>query len=308
MSRTLMLASVVALLATPAVAAPVTTSFTNFDNFTLGSVNGQFGWSSGGTNIDGLGSTFRPDQAVVNVEAGNNALRISNARGEAGFYEHVFSPRPGGTTPFTIPGTADPRSNIQPGNEGFYAGESGTGAAFGKFIAEFSIQTAVNRAQSGLSLSIGTSNGGDARLSSLFLQDTGTGISLSDGTLLNGTIGYGQLANIRIELTTLDGANNDIVEYFLNGQSIGTVSSFENIYRTNQAGSFRNNVVGVQSLLFRTSVDGPDALLGGGFLIDNVRISLDNPRAAVSEPASLALMGAGLLGLGVAARRKRRSA
>jgi hypothetical protein len=286
-----------AQVAGTAVAAPVTTHSTNFEGFSLGTVNGQGGW----------GVTGPFDQEVV-VEPGtgnpgNRVLRLSNRYTSSSFSDQTFAPRPGGTgmTP------ADPVNS----NPGFFAGETSTGASYNRFIGSFEIRSvATGDTDRGARITASPDNGQGARQGIVVFENTATGVAVrtfeydAGGNLIGPetltTINFGAWAKIRYEIDFIDGSFNDVARIYIDDVLVKTLPSWESYY-PNDPNQNHPNGVPVQTWLFRmngTKVDGAQ-----GFYIDNVKVMLDNIPTAVPEPASLALLGLGLAGLAFARRR-----
>jgi hypothetical protein len=276
-----------------AEAAPVTTHTTSFTGFALGSVNGQGGWGVSNPAFD---------QEVVDL-AGNRVLRLSNRVTSGSFGDMPFAPRPGGTamTP------ANPTNS----NPGFFAGESSTGAPYNRFIGSFDFRSvATGNTDPGARITISPDNGQGGRQGFVALNNGASGVEVSTFAVdtnggfvaqpLLGTIGFGEWANLRYEIDFHDGLFNDVARIYLNGALVSTINSWEEFYNDFQA-ALHPNGVPVQTFMFRlsgTAVPGAQ-----GFYVDNVTVQLDN-RAAVPEPAALAIFGLAMAGLGLARRRR----
>lgn len=290
--QVLVVGAFVSLSSSAALAAPVPLSFTNFESFTLGSVDGQGGWGVSNPAFD---------QSVVD-DAGNRVWRVSNAVTSGSFGDQPFAPRPGGT------GMTD----VNPTNSlpQFFAGEASTGANWNQFFAEFQIKMTTANSVAGTRITLSPDNGNGARMGFLAIEDTGTGVRVDTfdttnaGTFASvpniGSFGYDAWQTIRIELFANDGPLNDVVNYYLNGALIHSGPSWEQFYTVTQP-LLHPNGVPVQTLLFRISAPtgGLAAALGKGFFIDDVTTAV-----GVSEPATLGLMGAGLMGLALLRRRR----
>jgi hypothetical protein len=276
-----------------AVAAPVTTHSTNFEGFSLGSVNGQGGWGVSNPLFD---------QEVVDL-SGNRVLRLSNRYTSPSFSDQTFAPRPGGTgmTP------ADPVNS----NPGFFAGETSTGASYNRFIGSFEIRSvATGNTDPGARITVSPDNGQGARQGFVAFENTATGMAVMTFDVDAGgnfvgpetltTIDFGEWAKIRYEIDFIDGPFNDVARIYIDDVLVKTLHSWESYYPVAQP-TLHPNGVPVQTWLFRMS--GTAVPNAQGFYIDNVTVMLDNIATAVPEPASLALLGLGLAGLAFARRR-----
>lgn len=276
-----------------APAAPVVTHSTDFTGFTPGSVNGQGGW---GVSNPGF------DQEVVDL-SGNRVLRLSNQFTAGSFGDQPFAPRPGGTgmTP----------ANPTNGQPQFFAGESSTGADYNRFRMSFDFRSvATDNSDTGARITISPDNGNGGRQGFVALANTASGVEVSTfdvdaggnfiGPQSLGTFGFGDWVNLTYEIDFNDGIHNDVARILLNGVLVATLNSWESFYRAFQTAEHPNGVP-VQTVLFRMS--GGAVANAQGFYIDNVEVTLDN--TAVPEPGTLALLGLGLAGLGLAKRRRR---
>jgi uncharacterized repeat protein (TIGR01451 family) len=122
------------------------------------------------------------------------------------------------------------------------------------------------------------------------LQDTPAGVQVSvndtpdvdgefvahPGPLLDRTSPH----RIRFWIKVNPGIDNDLVRISVDGKDLGQCfTTWENYYRTapEQAPPpNRNTPATINSLQFRSSVPGPPALLGHGYLFDNVSITPSN--------------------------------
>jgi uncharacterized repeat protein (TIGR01451 family) len=85
---------------------------------------------------------------------------------------------------------------------------------------------------------------------------------------------------IRFWIKVNPGIDNDLVRISVDGEDLGQCfTTWENYYRTAPEQSpppNRNTPATINSLQFRSSVPGPPALLGRGYLFDNVSITPSN--------------------------------
>jgi len=259
-----------------------------FDNFTPGSVNGQFGW----------GVTGPFDQAVVanNVfpTFGCQSLRISDSITSGSFGDQIFSP-----SLTNEAGETDALNN----------GVSG-GVRQNHFEAQFDLGSILpNTLQPGMHLSVSPDRGDGARMSYLRFEDhsasdvytadtaipghpagshydEGINVFFDDvtdvGHVTNGdsfneteiaTLDRTQPHTIKFDMTFVDGPDNDIVKIYIDGNLAETGTSWEDYYRfdtESNPGLAQDNSRTVDSLLFRESGDADVANAGNGFLIDNM--------------------------------------
>ena len=253
--------------------------------FHLGSVNGQMGVGPGPWKSSPPGTincvdwpvatpptthTGQYDQAVVAstpAPSGNppgfgfQSLRISNACASGEFSNQTYSPQ-----------------------EPLPVGEARLNKVF---IAEFSVMSKTSAHQPGLFLSVSPDSGEGSRMSWVGLEDTEEGIRVSvndtpdvdgkfvahPGPLLDRTSPH----EIRFWIKVNQGPDNDLVRISVDGRDLGQCfTTWENYYRTapEQAPPpNRNTPATINSLQFRSSVPGPPALLGNGYLFDNVSIT-----------------------------------
>ena len=250
--------------------------------FHLGSVNGQSGvggfpWKSAPLgaipSCNPIPTLGQYDQAVVaNTVAppgeppgfGSQSLRMSNACASGEFFYQTYSPR-------ELQQVGEARPNKV-------------------FLAEFAFISTTPDYQPGLFLSVSPDSGEGSRMSWVGLQDTAEGIQVSvndtpdvdgefvahPGPLLNRTSPH----RIRFWIKVNPGIDNDLVRISVDGRDLGQCfTTWENYYRTapEQAPPpNRNTPATINSLQFRSSVPGPPALAGNGYLFDNVSITPSN--------------------------------
>ncbi len=277
-------------------------SFTDFNNFTNGTVDGQDGWKATGAW----------DEEVVDLGGGNKAWRISNETTSGSFGDQPF---------------AKPSGEIA-GESGSTHISTGGSAVTNRYVASFDIWSVTGAAQTGLDVTISPDDGSGSRQSFLSIEDNGSGIDIdffdTDGNILGdaGTenggfrftqaatgLSYNEVHNIAFDITFVDGiitdnvtgalSGNDVVKIYHDGTLIHTGTTWESYFQTTTEGQTPPSVRAIDTLLFRLSTDNGFVSNGGGYYIDNVSIS------SVPIPAAVWLFGSGLLGLVGIARRKK---
>lgn len=257
---------VVIIAAFTVLGARADTVATDFEGFTLGSVNGQDGWSMTGSY----------DVAVVNntygyTSFGSKSLRISNAATSGSFGDQTFSKslvNEAGET------TAD--------NGGMSGGTRQT-----YFEASWDFASTVpGSEQVGLSITASPDRGDGARMSWIQMADTSTGLAVNfydfehqspaDCNYPGPSWRYTELVNnldrtkphnIKVTMQFIDGINNDIVKVYIDGNLVHTGLSWEDYFVDCESNPSRT----VDSLLFRASGTAASGTSGNGFLIDNVQ-------------------------------------
>jgi VCBS repeat-containing protein len=238
----------------------------SFSDYALGSVVGQHGWTDG--------SPGSPDNAIVDV-SGNRMLRLSNDP-TSGDFGGPFSPA--------------------------FAIAAGEGGAAADTLSFSFVVRAVNNVADGsrLEIDLGSSDRDD-RYNFMALEYTAGGLRLVQNTPLadtdgnwqsndfdfgTGNVQLGALLDasvshtIHVVFRTVDGSNNDIVEYYVDGVLVGTGSTFENFAEFHLAQPHGDAINSVNNVLFRAGdpagnpfpADGP----GGnrqGFYIDDLAMS-----------------------------------
>jgi uncharacterized repeat protein (TIGR01451 family) len=259
---------------------------TDFEAFTLGTVNGQVGWKSAppgaipACNPTPTGGAY--DQAVVlnplvNGPAaafGKRSLRMSNACTSGEFFYQTYS------TP-VVPAAGEDRATSE-------------------YIAQFSfISKTPGAQQPGLFLSVSPDSYEGSRMSWVGLEDTPTGIhvTVSDTPEVNGefvdydagTLDRQVPHTIRFWIKLIPGEDNDVVRIDIDGHVVShdggeCFTTWENYYRTSPEQAPPPNVntpAEIRSLQFRSGGTAAPELLGGGYLYDNVTVTTaDGPGPA----------------------------
>ena len=276
------------------------TNTEDFEDFDLGSIaNGENGWK----NVGGP-----RDESVVN-DGGDQAYRISSDPHSGDF---------GG--PYV------PELEVA-------AGESTTTAGTDSIQASFTFKAVDPNPADNSTLEVDFAVAGRTdRNNFMRIENTGTGIRIAVALpLLNGDWDTGAGVNdfaaftgnktliegvdptvahtLTMVLNHVDGADNDVISYYLDDQFIGQSTSFEN-YRDTFAGTHEDHAEANQTtgLLFRTSAsDAPTDGAGGvneGFIFDDISYSTfdkDGPDGTGNELANTITGNSGdnvLLGLG----------
>ncbi|HET8581020.1 MAG TPA: lamin tail domain-containing protein [Candidatus Paceibacterota bacterium] len=247
--------------------SPAACNSSTFDGDTLGSVNGQDGWSATGPY----------DQAIVaNVYGftsfGCNALRISDQKTSGSFGDWVFS------APAAAP-----------------AGETASGATMNHFEAQFDIASTMLDEQPGMELSVSPTDANGSRMSYLRFVDESDGIHVFFDDATDPTSGQAAVWNeteiaggsgiipalsrltahtVKFVMDFNDGVGNDVVKIDIDGTLVHTGGSWEDYYRNDpeQAGN-GNTLPSIDRLIFQARGTANPADAGNGFLFDNVSVA-----------------------------------
>ena len=275
---------------------------TNFEDFTLGAIDGQHDWKS----LGGLGApALNPAGthcAVYDHEITDNlawtstfrsheferkSLRISNAVTSGCYSDQTFSGRTA-----NVAGQADAQSRSANGLIDYaIAG----GMVQNHFEAEWSFASTVPGAQQpGLEVVASPARGDDARMSWIQMADLPDGLAVifaersnpaSAGDFLLSTVARRLDRHvphtIKISMDFVDGPGNDIVRVFVDGDLKHTGTSWENYYFYDANGklNFDGAPPAVNRMMFRTGSDlhrgipgdAAPATRGHGFAFDNLR-------------------------------------
>lgn len=247
----------------------------NFEppTYTLGSINGQDGWTS--TGSAGAGCAVYDHAVAANTYGyatfGTQSLRISNARTSGCFGDQTFSKSLANEA-----GEAGATSN------GFSAG-----ARQAHFDASFDIASTVPGAQqTGMSMSISPDRGDGSRMSYLRFEDGLTGLDVFfddvQGTTNPANFVETQIATglnralthrIRFSIDFVNGPSNDVVKIYIDGILVQTGTTWENYYRFDSEAGAEAGPRTTDSLLFRTGGTAVPANDGKGFVFDNLTLS-----------------------------------
>ncbi len=250
-------------LITPQPEACISTS--TFDDFTLGSVNGQSGWSSTGPY----------DQEIVDniygyTAFGCKSLRISNATTQGSFGDQTFSAS-----------VANEAGETDAENNGLSGGERKD-----TFTATWSFaSTTPTEYQPGLQVTASPDRGDGARMSYIQMVDQADGLAVNFYDYQTGAspnkfvltqIVHGLDRSvphqIMVVMNFVDGPSNDVVKVYVDGVLMHTGTSWEDYFREVEETESRT----VDSILFRAAGTAAPVLDGKGFLIDNLSITTSN--------------------------------
>ena len=293
------------LLCSPALAG--------FEGFSLGSINGQQGWTAQDsfTTSTTVGNW---DQAIVDIN-GKRVFRMSNAVTSGTYASQVFSARSAqvagesGSALWNNRGT-NGSAPLSPPQYGAYATTN-------QFYSKVDFRSATGGAQTGLALTLSASaKQASVRMSYVQIADNGsTGFdlkyyeTLGDGsfpatpTTIASGLSYSSLHSLEMTIDFVDGVTvggdgkvygNDVLKIYLNGQLIKTGTTWESYYYKYEnitAGTPR--LQAVDSMLFRVAGTAAASTSGKGFYFEDVVVGNSSP---IPGPASVALLGiAGLL-------------
>lgn len=267
-----------------AVAAFADSFSVNFEtpDYSVGSINGQDGWSSTGSY----------DQGVVSspVISGSQSFRISNAVVSGSFGDQTFSK--------SLTNEAGETSAVSDGYSG--------GTRQNHFEAQFDLASTVpGLQQPNLYMSVSPDRGDGARMSYLRFEDQsddvhvffddykdvspfgttvgdangcGTGDDFTDSDIA--TLDRSVKHTVKFVMDFVDGPRNDVVKIYIDGVLKTTGTSWEDYFRYCEGNPTRP----VDSLLFRVGgtqgIDNAGVTPGNGFLIDNLSESSSTPVAA----------------------------
>ncbi len=237
---------------------PVCNGSTTFDTFALGSVNGQDGWSATGPY----------DQEIVdNIYAyptfGCKTLRVSNAVTSGSFGDWIFS-----------------KSAVNEAGEttAVNGGFSG-GTRQNHLDLQFDLAPTSTDQQPGLQVAVAPDRGDGARMSFVRFEDMADGIHVQFFDYSSSTFNQTDVATltrtaphtIKFSMEFIDGASNDVVKLYIDGNLVKTGTSWEQYYR-----DLSQLPPTVDSLLIqaRDNVGGNvPANLGNGYLFDNLGVT-----------------------------------
>lgn len=286
-----------------------------FDSYTIGSIDGQNGWTTR-DNFTTSVTVGAWDQGIkqVNDANGNRQVwRISNAVRSTTYSSMPYS--------FTSAQVAGETGSALWNNRGTVGSapttpQYGAYATTNSFYSSVSFRSATGAAQAGLGLTFSLGSKQSAvRMSYLRVEDNGstgfnvlygtvdtTGAFVGGGATTLATLNYTDLHTIEMGAVFNDGLNNDFFGVRINGGALFAGQTWEQYYSANELitpGTPR--LQAVNSLLFRvnnSTTGGTPTLTGNGFYFEDVVVN----NSAIPAPGALALLGvAGLVG----ARRRR---
>ncbi|MFA6520648.1 MAG: peptidoglycan-binding protein [Candidatus Paceibacterota bacterium] len=240
-------------------------SDTSFDSFSLGSVNGQDGWSVAGSY----------DQAVVDNTYGYSSfgcksLRLSNAVTSGSFGDQTFSPS-----------NSNEAGEIDSTN-----GDMSGGTRQNHFEAQFDFASTQSTQQSGLFISVSPDRGDGSRMSYLGFSDEAEGIDVifydtpgtdnpanfSPTTVASG-LSRTTAHTAKFVIDYVDGPSNDIVKIYIDEVLVHTGTTWENYFRFDTEASAEPTPRTTDDLLFRVGGSAAPETDGSGFLFDNINIT-----------------------------------
>jgi hypothetical protein len=249
MRKSIVAGMAIAVSLAAAGTAQADSNTTTFEDFNLGSVNGQFDWKSAAVGDLPGGVTY--DQEVV-AHNGGKALRVSNAVTNGEFHFQTYS-----------------KPTVEK------AGENGD---FNVITNQFTFRSTSAVMQPGLAMSISPSEGEGARMSYVRLEDRfdgvrvffadtpneDTSVSFTDKWIA--TLDRARPHTIKFVTTFVRGNDNDIVRVYIDGDLMTCGTSWENYYRFGE----QNAVMPSDRLIWRLSGTAVPANKGNGFLFDDV--------------------------------------
>lgn len=260
-----------------AAVPPAACNASTFDSASLGSVNGQDGWTITGASFD---------QAIVDntygyTSFGCKTLRISDSVTSGSFGDQLYSPS----------------TTNEAGETDALNGSMSAGTRQPHFEAQFDLASVMSAQQSGMHMSVSPDRGDGARMSYLRFEDGAAGINVFfddvQGTTNPANFVETQIATdlsrttshtIKFVMDFVDGDSNDVVKIYIDGTLVHTGTSWENYYRFDPESnpSLVSNSRTVDSLLFRMSGTATPANAGNGYLIDAVSLSSSGAVAPVT--------------------------
>jgi hypothetical protein len=250
-----------ALVTVPAGTVAAASPSQDFEGMTLGSVNGQQGWSVTGSAFD---YAIADTTGLYAGALGTRALRVSNAVTSGSFGDQLFSEQ--------LPNEAGETSAENAGLSG--------GVRQHRYSTSFTFASAdPTHEQPGLVMGISPDRGDGARMSLVRLYDTPTGLKVTafgyntddsafPETPVASNLDRTQVHTFSLTMDLVDGTSNDRVAISVDGSAPVVIGSWEQYFRDSEGNPTRT----VDSLLFRASIAAPDpsAILGKGFYIDSV--------------------------------------
>ena len=254
------------LLVVCMLAFPFSAFAQDFEAFSLGSPNGQFGWSSLGS----AGSGCAQYDHKISVNGGPSAfggqsLRISNAVTSGCFGDHTFSA--------SVANEAGESTATSNGLSG------GIRANAYEYSMSFSSTTSVY--QPGLAVTLSADRGDGARMTWTQIVDTPDGLAVNfydyDEAVQDFrytpdiAAGLDRLSvhTLRLTIAFAEGSANDVVKVYVDGNLVHTGTSWEDYFRDWEPGATSRTV---DSVLFRTGGAAAPGLMGLGLYFDNMQV------------------------------------
>lgn len=284
--RLLALAVSLGLLASASLALASSDSI-SFEppEYVPGPIHNQDGWSSSGAA--GSGCAVYDHEVVASASYGyasfgTQSLRMSNAVTSGCFGDQTFSKS-----------LTDEAGETTATNAGLSGGVRMT-----HFEAQWDFaSTTPNAEQVGLSVVASPDRGDGSRMSWVQMADAPSGLAVNffdvQGTTdpanfvgprvvaagLDRTVPH----TIKVTIDFIDGPSNDVVRVYVDGLLRLTGTTWENYYRFDSEAQPEGGPRTVDSVLFRTGGIAVPALMGLGFLIDNLSLSSSNVPALQSQ-------------------------